>query len=76
MTVKALYDYDYPSKDRQELFAGANVIQLGRHQFLVNTQELDLTVVPQGDEMCLHLTGTNFFDGSPCRASVAVFSRG
>ena len=50
-------------KDRQELFAGGtNVIQLGRHQFLVNTQELDLTIVPRGEEMCLHLTGTNFFE--------------
>jgi hypothetical protein len=50
-------------KDRQELFAGgSNVIQLGRHRFLINTQELDLTVVPRGDEMCLHITGTNFFE--------------
>jgi hypothetical protein len=50
-------------KDRQELFGGgSNVIQLGRHRFLVNTQELDLTVVPRGEEMCLHVTGTNFFE--------------
>jgi hypothetical protein len=50
-------------KDRQELFAGGkNTIQLGRHQFLVNTQPLDLTIVPKGNEMCLHLTGTNFFE--------------
>ncbi|MDB6155707.1 MAG: ATPase, partial [Chthoniobacteraceae bacterium] len=50
-------------KDRQELFAGgANCIQLGRHQFLVNTQELDLTVVQRGGKMNLHLTGTSFFE--------------
>lgn len=50
-------------KDRQELFVGgSNTIQLGRHQFLVNTQELDLTVVPRGEGMSLHLTGTNFFE--------------
>ncbi|MHA3774281.1 DNA repair ATPase [Verrucomicrobiota bacterium sgz303538] len=49
-------------KDRQELFVGgANVIQLGRHQFLTNTQALDLTIIPRRDDMCLHLTGTNFF---------------
>jgi len=50
-------------KDRQELFAGGpNTIQLGRHQFLTNTQELDLTVVRRGEEMHLHLAGTNFFE--------------
>lgn len=50
-------------KDRQDLFSGGTgAIQLGRHHFLVNTQELDLTIVPRGEEMCLHLTGTNFFE--------------
>ncbi|MDQ3621431.1 MAG: AAA family ATPase, partial [Verrucomicrobiota bacterium] len=50
-------------KDRQELFAGGpNLIQLGRHRFVVNTQELDLTVVQRGGEMCLHVAGTNFFE--------------
>jgi hypothetical protein len=50
-------------KDRKELFGGTeNAIQLGRHQFLVNTQELDLTIVPRRDAMCVHVTGTNFFE--------------
>ena len=50
-------------KDRQDLFAGGGqAIQLGKHQFLVNTQELDLTIVPRGDDLCLHVTGTNFFE--------------
>ena len=50
-------------KDRRDLFAGGSgAIQLGRHQFLVNTQELDLTIVQRGDAMCLHITGTNFFE--------------
>lgn len=49
-------------KDRKELFVGGeNVIKFGRHHFSVNVQELDLTIVPQDDNMCLHLTGTNFF---------------
>lgn len=49
--------------DRSELFvAGENVIQFGRHKFSVNTQDLDLTIVPRGDEMMLHLTGTAFFE--------------
>jgi hypothetical protein len=50
-------------KDRQDLFAGgADAIQLGRHRFLVNTQELDLTIIPRGETLCLHVTGTNFFE--------------
>lgn len=54
-------------RDRSELFEeGGNVIRLGpRHRFSVNTQELDLTVLPRGDGLALHLTGTEFF--SPIR---------
>ncbi|MEO2018554.1 MAG: DNA repair ATPase, partial [Fuerstiella sp.] len=50
-------------KDRQELFVdGENTIRLGSHLFSVNTQALDLTTVMHSDELCLHLTGTNFFE--------------
>ncbi|MBX3746172.1 MAG: DNA repair ATPase [Verrucomicrobiae bacterium] len=49
-------------RDRQELFAGgAEAMQLGRHRFLVNTQELDLTLVRRGEGMFAHLTGTGYF---------------
>jgi len=50
-------------KDRNDLYVdGENVIQLGRHRFAVNTQELDLTVIRRERDMFLHLTGTNFFE--------------
>jgi MoxR-like ATPase len=50
-------------KDRQELFVGGeNVIRMGNHHFSVNVQALDLTTVLRNDQMCLHLTGTNFFE--------------
>jgi len=50
-------------KDRQDLFvAGENVIKLGTHHFSVNVQALDLTTVMREDEICLHLTGTRFFE--------------
>ncbi|QDH71635.1 AAA family ATPase [Lysobacter alkalisoli] len=51
-------------RDRSELFeAGGDVIKLGpRHRFSVNTQELDLTVMPRGDGLSLHLTGTDYFE--------------
>ncbi|GAB3345580.1 DNA repair ATPase [Marilutibacter aestuarii] len=51
-------------RDRSELFeAGGDVIKLGpRHRFSVNTQPLDLTVMPRGDGLSLHLTGTDYFE--------------
>ncbi len=50
-------------QDREELFVGGeNVIQFGRHRFAVNTQALDLTLLPREGDMMLHLTGTGFFE--------------
>ncbi len=53
-------------RDRQEIFSdGGAVIALGKHRFSVNTQELDLTLLPResnnGVRMAMHLTGTDFF---------------
>ncbi len=53
-------------RDRQEIFSdGGAVIQLGKHSFSVNTQALDLTLLPRetdnGLRLALHLTGTDFF---------------
>lgn len=51
-------------RDRSDLFEdGGQVIKLGpRHRFSVNTQPLDLTLLPRGDALALHLTGTDFFE--------------
>jgi uncharacterized protein YeeX (DUF496 family) len=50
-------------KDRQELFEdGGEAIRLGPHRFAVNTQPVDLTTVLRDGVMCLHLTGTQFFE--------------
>ncbi len=50
-------------KDRQDLYEdGGDVIRLGSQRFAVNTQPLDLTTVLRGGELCLHLTGTQFFE--------------
>ncbi len=49
-------------KDRQEIFVGGeNVIKFGRHNFSVNVQNLDLTVIQREGKMFYHLSGTNFF---------------
>lgn len=50
-------------KDRQDLYEnGGDLIRLGTQRFAVNTQPLDLTTVLRNGEMCLHLTGTQFFE--------------
>jgi len=50
-------------KDRQELFAdGENVIRLGKHNFNVSTQPIDLTVVLRDGVQHVHITGTHYFD--------------
>jgi hypothetical protein len=51
-------------RDRSELFEGdGNVIKLGpRHRFSVNTQPLDLTLLPRGEQLAVHLTGTDFME--------------
>ncbi|OZG71794.1 DNA repair protein [Hahella sp. CCB-MM4] len=51
-------------RDKSDIYeAGGNVIKLGpRHKFSVNTQELDLTILPREDKLSIHLTGTNFFE--------------
>ncbi|MDO3387695.1 DNA repair ATPase [Gilvimarinus sp. SDUM040013] len=51
-------------RDKSDIFEdGGNVIKLGpRHKFSVNTQELDLTIIPREGKLNLHLTGTNYFE--------------
>jgi hypothetical protein len=50
-------------RDKTELFdGGENVIKLGQHRFSVQTQPLELVLVPKSDQMTLHLTGTDYFE--------------
>lgn len=48
-------------RDKKDLFEdGQNVIKLGEHKFNVNTQPVELTVLPKDGALCLHVTGTDF----------------
>lgn len=50
-------------KDKNELYAdGKDLINFGPHQFTVNTQPLEITIVPRDEDMFFHMTGTNFFE--------------
>lgn len=50
-------------RDRQDIYSdGGAIIQLGKHQFSVNTQELDLSLLSRNEKMSLHLSGTDYFE--------------
>ncbi|HEV7711549.1 MAG TPA: AAA family ATPase, partial [Asanoa sp.] len=48
-------------RDRIDLFSdGGETIQLGRHKFAVNTQAIELALVPHDGAMAVAVTGTEF----------------
>ncbi|WP_433371938.1 DNA repair ATPase [Actinoplanes sp. CA-142083] len=48
-------------RDRLDLYGdGGATIRLGRHTFAVNTQAIDLTLVPDGAELAFTITGTDY----------------
>ncbi|WP_019519365.1 DNA repair ATPase [Faucicola boevrei] len=65
--LKAIITDSYKAlRDKSELYeAGGNVIKLGKHRFSVNTQPLDLTLLPRQldheKRLYLHLTGTDYY---------------
>ncbi|MBB5775833.1 DNA repair ATPase [Nonomuraea jabiensis] len=57
-------------RDRLDLFSdGGETLRLGRHRFAVNTQPIDLTLVPHDQSMYFAITGTDY--RSPVPASFA-----
>jgi len=49
-------------RDKQDLYVnGDDILQLGQHQFSINNQALELTIVPIKNQLNLHITGSNFF---------------
>jgi len=50
-------------RDKAEIFVGGgDLIKLGQHQFSVNKQPLELTILPRDNSLAFHLTGTRFFE--------------
>ncbi|MFI6814128.1 DNA repair ATPase [Nonomuraea sp. NPDC050328] len=53
-------------RDRLDLFTdGGETLRLGRHAFAVNTQPIDLTLVPHDGEMHFSITGTDYRSPAP-----------
>jgi MoxR-like ATPase len=52
-------------RDRKDIFEdGSNIVRLGNHRFSVNTQAVELSIIPREGRPHLHVTGTSFFE--PC----------
>lgn len=50
-------------RDKLDIFEdGGNVIKFGKHKFSVNSQVLDLTLLPKDDGLYRHLVGTDYFE--------------
>ncbi|HET6636663.1 MAG TPA: DNA repair ATPase, partial [Streptomyces sp.] len=47
-------------RDRADLRDGTGAVRLGRHRFAVHDRPFALTLVPQGDELQLTVTGTDY----------------
>ena len=62
--VKSIRDQAFRSmKDRADLYEGdGKSIRLGKHLFSVGDSNLDMTLLPRGDNLALHLVGTEFFE--------------
>jgi hypothetical protein len=63
--IKSLKDQSIRSlRDKSDIYEdGGKVIKLGpSHKFSVNTQALDLTIVPKQEGLYYHLTGTDYYE--------------
>ena len=50
-------------RDKLDIFEdGGNVIKFGKHKFSVNSQSLELTLLPKDDGLYRHLAGTDYFE--------------
>ncbi|WP_162874073.1 hypothetical protein, partial [Pseudomonas viridiflava] len=51
-------------RDKADLFdASGTLLKLGtRHLFSINTQTLDLTLLPRDEHLWVHITGTDFYE--------------
>ncbi|MGQ5521929.1 DNA repair ATPase [Chitinimonas sp. PSY-7] len=48
-------------RDQSDIFEdGGKLIRLGKHRFSVSQQAMELALVVQGDQLCVHLAGTDY----------------
>jgi len=50
-------------RDKTDIYsADGSLVKIGDHQFSVNRQKLELTLLPRDNEMVLHISGTEYFE--------------
>lgn len=50
-------------RDKTDIYsADGSLVNIGDHQFSVNKQKLELTLLPRDDEMVLHISGSDYFE--------------
>ncbi|MDP7592244.1 MAG: DNA repair ATPase, partial [Litorilituus sp.] len=53
-------------RDKKDIYsADGSLVKIGEHQFSVNRQKLELTILPREDTMVLHITGSDYFEALP-----------
>lgn len=53
-------------RDKSDIYsADGSLVKIGDHQFSVNKQKLELTLLPREDEMVLHISGSDYFESLP-----------
>ncbi len=50
-------------RDRTDIYsADGSLVSIGEHQFSVNRQKLELTLLPRDNQMVLHISGSEYFE--------------
>ena len=50
-------------RDKTDIYsADGSLVKIGEHQFSVNRQKLELTLLPQNGAMVLHISGSEYFE--------------
>ncbi len=50
-------------RDKTDIYsADGNLVKIGNHQFSVNKQKLDLSLLPRDNKMMLHISGSEYFE--------------
>ena len=53
-------------RDKTDIYsADGSLVKIGEHQFSVNRQKLELTLLPRDEAMVLHISGSEYFEDLP-----------
>lgn len=53
-------------RDKTDIYsADGSLVKIGEHQFSVNRQKLELTLLPRDEDMVLHISGSEYFETLP-----------